>query len=589
MFKSRFFLKVYASTAALVLLTAAVVGTSSIKQVEEALFSEKFNSLKLQCQSLAPRVREDLARRAVSPGDWAHTVEDSPVRVTLILASGEVLFDSRNEAAEMVNHLDREEVQEARRNGWGQAVRESETMGRRFIYVAQASGQEGSDPEGFVRLALEVRDIDQQVAVMRRRLIISALLGALAAVGIGALVTRRITHPLRKLRGFAEDLRDGRYGHRVGDLPRDEIGLLGDTLDQLGVEITRRINELSAEEARLRAMLAGMVEGVIAVDEGDEVVFSNRAARELLGTAELIGRLWDTVRVAGLDALLESARASDEAARKELSFSDSTGRELIVEAKAHRFTADGGVGVVIVLHDQTELRHLERVRRDFVANVSHELKTPLTSIRGFVETLISGALYDDKNNVRFLEKIESNVGRLTHLVADLLSLARIESAEHGLSFESIELCQMVHTALSSHEQRATARGIACRVESAVEPIRVHGDRESMIQVIDNLLDNAIKYTTEGEVVVSLREDGGRGVLEVRDTGIGIPLADLERVFERFYRVDKARSRELGGTGLGLSIVKHLVASMGGDVAVESEVGVGTSFTVALPLVEPHLA
>ena len=164
--------------------------------------------------------------------------------------------------------------------------------------------------------------------------------------------------------------------------------------DQLGVEITRRINELSAEEARLRAMLAGMVEGVIAVDEGDEVVFSNRAARELLGTAELIGRLWDTVRVAGLDALLESARASDEAARKELSFSDSTGRELIVEAKAHRFTADGGVGVVIVLHDQTELRHLERVRRDFVANVSHELKTPLTSIRGFVETLISGALYD---------------------------------------------------------------------------------------------------------------------------------------------------------------------------------------------------
>lgn len=588
MFRSRFFWKVYTAITALVLLTAAIIGTSSINQFEAALFSEKFSSLRQQSVRLALQVEEELALGSFSGEHWSRVYGGSHLRVTFILASGEVLFDSQNDASSMVNHLDREEVQEARSGEWGQAVRRSETMGQRFIYVARSTKERQAENDVLVRLALPVDDIDDQVRAMRSRLLLNAFLGALGAVGIGALITRYLTRPIRELRAVAEDLRDGKYDSRSGPLPRDEIGLLGDTLNQLGVEITRRLEDLSGEEARLRAMLAGMVEGVIAIDDEDQVVFSNRAARELIGVERFSGRYWESVRIPGLDAFVEEARGVNEAARVDLEFSDPEGREVLVEAKAHRFTADGRVGVVIVLHDQTELRRLERVRRDFVANVSHELKTPLTSIRGFVETLLSGAIHDEDNNVRFLERIESNVQRLTHLVADLLSLARIESAGHGMTLEGVDLQQLVSAAVKQHEARATAKGIACRVMAPANPIRVLGDRESLVQVVDNLLDNAIKYTTEGEVVLTLGEDGAMGILEVEDTGIGIPSTDLERIFERFYRVDKARSRELGGTGLGLSIVKHLAAAMGGTVAVESEVGKGTRFELRLPLLEPRV-
>jgi len=260
------------------------------------------------------------------------------------------------------------------------------------------------------------------------------------------------------------------------------------------------------------------------------------------------------------------------------------GKERVFQAHASPFQGGGEAGFVLVLHDISELRRLERVRRDFVANVSHELKTPLTSIQGFVETLLSGALHDEANNVRFLKTIEANVKRITSLVSDLLSLARIESGQLVINSVPVDWREVLDPVLRLREPALTAKGLVLEVRGREKPLRVRGDREAMTQVLDNLVDNAIQYTpSQGRIVVRLAAQDGRGTVAVEDSGIGIPSADLDRIFERFYRVDKARSRAAGGTGLGLSIVKNLVVRMDGEVRVASVEGKGSTFTVLLPL------
>jgi len=280
--------------------------------------------------------------------------------------------------------------------------------------------------------------------------------------------------------------------------------------------------------------------------------------------------------------LIGSARKSRAAARKEIEL-HRAGKELVLNAHASPFQGGGRRGVVVVVHDVSDLRRLENVRRDFVANVSHELKTPLAVIKGFVETLLDGALHDEENGERFLGRIDANVDRLTHLVTDLLSLAHIESRGGSIEKRAVDWCWIVEEVLERHQAVAERKGLDLVPSLSDGPFRVLGDGEAMTQVLDNLVGNALKYTAEGRIEVSLERAGDRGLLRVRDTGLGIPSGDRERIFERFYRVDKARSRELGGTGLGLSIVKHLVLSMDGEVSVESEIGHGSVFTVSLPL------
>ncbi len=586
MFLSRFSWKLYASSAAPVLLTAVGIGALALAQTERTLLEEKESGLRHQCVAMAAESTRFLrGELRDDPVEVAQRLAGSRgTRLTFIAVDGTVLADTHEDPARMDNHLDRPEVQVALVEDFGVATRPSRTVRERMFYVAHVPERRDGEPVGVVRLSLSIADIDGQLGKMRSRFVLVAGLGVLAALGIGAYLAHRLTRPLTEITRAAEGLRSGQYETRLGNLPKDEIGILGDALNRLGVEVTERIRELSAEEAQLRAMLAGMVEGVVAVDAEDRVTFSNLAARDLLGVPDLEGKgLWESVRIADLDSLLSEARSQEEAARRELVYGDPTGREVVLRAQAHRFLAEGRVGVVVVLHDITELRRLERIRRDFVANVSHELKTPLTSIRGYVEALIDGAIDDEQNNRRFLEKVEVNVGRLNHLVADLLSLARIEEQREGLPRERLDLRPLLLQAVRQHENAATRKQILCELEGAEGPLSVMGDRESLVQVVDNLLDNAIKYTPEGgSVRLAARVEDGAVTLVVTDTGIGIPPADLERVFERFYRVDKARSREMGGTGLGLSIVKHLVGAMGGEVGVESELGKGTTFSVRLP-------
>ena len=419
-------------------------------------------------------------------------------------------------------------------------------------------------------------------AVLRASPAQSAGLGILLALGVGLLVARRVAAPIAQVFAVSESFRQGDYAARVCLDRTDEIGVLGENLNQLGAELSRRLSGLGRQQAQLRAFLGAMQEGVVAIDPQDRVIFSNAMGRRLLHLDPGEHQLDMTQMPRGLLEVLSEVRAASTRAHSEI-IQKIDDEEIIIDARGAPFTADDDSGVVLVLYDITNMRRLERVRTDFIANVSHELKTPLTSIQGYVETLLDGAIHDDEYNTRFLEKTHVQVNRLTLLVADLLSLARIESTSFRAESEPVDLREIIMESVTYRHDPLRSKQLELDLDLPDEPLLVDGESEGLRQIIDNLLDNAMNYTPEkGRISVRLRSEGYDGILRIEDTGIGIPEDALARIFERFYRVDKGRSRELGGTGLGLSIVRNIVQRMQGTVAVESEVGRGTTFTVTLP-------
>jgi two-component system phosphate regulon sensor histidine kinase PhoR len=584
-FQSRFFWKLYASYVLIVFGTTAVVWLLVQHQMARALLSDVTTSLRDKTLLTEPYaaplftsgVSEDLERNIKRIG------KRTSVRITLIAPDGTVLADSERNPAEMDNHGDRPEVLGALLEPFGISRRFSRTLDQDMLYVAHTLRAHGT-VVGTIRTSMPLEVIDGRLGLMQANIAAGAGFGLLVALILGLIVARRVTAPIAEMTAVAAAMRDGQYDARVRSSPPDEIGILGDTLNRLGTEVTYRIATISHDQAELQAMIAGMVEGVIAVDEQDCILHCNEAARTLLGieTHSVAGRhFWEIVRLPALVDMLSEARSRREPIRRETVVHPGPG-EVVLEAHATAFTTQEGGGLVMVLHDISDLRKLERIRRDFVANVSHELKTPLTSVKGYVETLLNGALHDQQHNVRFLEKIDAHVARLDDLVHDLLNLASIEAREGTLTTAPIDWQPIVEGSIRRHEEAFERKSLTCIVEGDCPTVL--GEPEGMTQVIDNLLDNAIKYTPEGGVI-RVRLSGSTDVahLEVQDSGIGIPEEDRERIFERFYRVDKARSRELGGTGLGLSIVKHFVLAMNGDIRVESHVNRGSQFIVALPL------
>ena len=594
--RSRLFWRLVAGYSAVLLFTGALVGWLGERFLEQSLLRRLESTLRADCGLLTPFAAQAL--RGECPeleGELRRIRAETGMRVTLILPDGHVLGDSHEDPRLMDDHSNRAEILQARAEGFGSARRFSDTLGLEMLYVARRVEVEGTFA-GTVRLALPLSEIEEQQAQAGRAVLIGTAGGVCVALLLGLLLVRGLTRSISDLTHAARELAAGNYATRVASRLRagqqDELGQLGQVLNSLGAEITARIAALSEEDAQLRAVLASMIEGVVAVDEETRIAFINQAARELLEIQEPRpeGRaLWQLAPVRKLEELLADSRARGGPRQGEFELfrmhaGERGARERVLEAHVSPFDGGGRVGHVLVLHDISELRRLERVRRDFVANVSHELKTPLTSIQGFVETLLSGGLDDEANRLRFVQRIDANVKRLTNLVSDLLSLARIESGQLDVQRAEVDLRDVLDAVARLRESAWTAKGLTLAVEGDDAPLLVRGDREAMTQVLDNLLDNAIQYTNApGRITVRLARALERGVLTVEDTGIGIPSADLERIFERFYRVDKARSRAAGGTGLGLSIVKNLVLRMEGEVRVTSTEGKGSSFQVFLPL------
>jgi two-component system phosphate regulon sensor histidine kinase PhoR len=513
-------------------------------------------------------------------------------RLTLIGRNGSVLVDSRlsaGEVATLENHASRPEVAAALRGQIGRATRRSATVDRPWLYVATPLG-DGSDVQGAVRLALPLTEVSASFTAVHRVLLLGGLFALSVAAGIGIFVAGRVTRPVIEMERIARQMAEGRFDRRVPVRSPDEIGMLARALNAMAASLVGKIGDLEQERAKLTAILDAMVEGVVAVDGHDHIVTMNERARAMFGLPTRgEGRpFMEVVRNADLHLMVRSSRGTGTGAvsQREVRLLAPVARTMQVSAVPLVLSGpDPGVGVVLVLYDVTDLRRLEQVRTEFVANVSHELRTPLTAIHGYLETLRGGALEEPDNARRFLDIAYRHTERLGRLLNDLTDLSNIELSKVKLALAPVRVDEVVDSVLAIIQPKAEARRVRLTAHVDRDVPAVNADHDRLEQILINLVDNAVKYTPEGgEVTVRAARAaaGGVVVIEVRDTGIGIPPADLPRITERFYRVDKARSRELGGTGLGLAIVKHLVIAHGGEFSIESSPGEGTlvRFTLA---------
>jgi two-component system phosphate regulon sensor histidine kinase PhoR len=585
-------------------LTLTLVGFAAVTSLAAGLYlnraMENFavESLETRLGSVAAVVHDE-ARNLLRGGAPASAQQDlalrlaraTGARVTLVAPDGRVLAESERGAADLAgleNHAGRPEIRAALDGRTGRALRRSTTIEAPLLYVAVPVREE-TRVLGALRLALPLSAVTASYATLHQVMLAGGAVTLLIALGIGIFVAGRVTQPVVEMQSIARQMSEGSFLVRAPTRSTDEIGTLGRSLNVMAGRLREKIQDLEQAQAKITAMLDAMVEGVIAVDGHEHILLMNEQARTMFGLGGSRGEgkpFLEVIRNADLHEIFRAVHAggAGHALRREIAMSSPAPRILGVNA-VRLAPAGAEAGVVMVLHDVTALRQLERVRTEFVANVSHELRTPLTAIQGYLETLLSGALEEPENARRFLEIVLRHSERLGRLLNDLTDLSNIELGKVTLRKESVHLDEVVASVVAIIGPRAARSRVTVTADTPAEVPAVAADRDRLVQVLINLVDNAVKYTPEGGTVTVTARAGGDGIVEiaVADTGIGIPAADLPRITERFYRVDKARSRELGGTGLGLAIVKHLVLAHGGELRIESQEQQGTTVRFTLPI------
>jgi two-component system phosphate regulon sensor histidine kinase PhoR len=590
--RSRFIWRLYAGTVALILLTASLIGFFVSRNIVGQSLQDTENDLRTKALFLARVYRE-----AVADGDLSSLQdevrgmgEETESRLTVIGADGAVLADSDADPVRMDDHGSRAEILAARKSGIGSSTRYSDTVGREMMYVA-LSVRDGEEIVGYVRAAFPLVDVSRRLAHIRNVIAAIAGLSSLAALLLGFFFARRVTGPLRQMTRAAIAVAGGDYEREFEVRSRDEIGALAGAFNTMIEQLRSRMETIVLDRNKLLAILSSMVEGVVAIDRSEKILHLNLAAARILDVdrEQAIGN--KIAEVTGMPEVRETlARAIRE--EREIVLETNLGtaagkRKIEMRASPLRDGDERLAGAVLVFSDMTELRRLEAVRRDFVANVSHELKTPVTAIRGLVETLIDDAEMPPDRKLDFLRRVHDQSMRLSSLITDLLTVSSVESREWAPEIERIDLRETARRSMRNLRALGETKGLAMETDLPAEPVFAYADADAMRQIVDNLLDNAVKYTPAGgRVRVRVRPDGARAVVEVEDNGVGIHPKYHARIFERFYRIDKARSRELGGTGLGLAIVKHLVLALGGTIDVESEEGKGSVFRARMPANAP---
>jgi two-component system phosphate regulon sensor histidine kinase PhoR len=595
--RSRIALKLTLTLVGFVAVTMMLVGLYLSRGLERVAIESIEARL-----GTAARVLEDEARVAFRSGGEARSLQTfaeraarrTNSRVTLIAPDGRVLADSERrleEVAEMENHAARPEVRAALNGSVGQDVRRSGTLGTLLIYVAVPVSESGR-VVGALRLAAPLEAATPAYESLRGVMLAGGAVALVVALGIGLFVAGRVTRPVVEMEDVARQMSEGNFRVRASVRSPDEIGTLGRSLNVMAGRLREKIDDLEREQAKATAILDAMVEGVVATDGHDHIILLNERARGIFGLGQTrVERrpLLEVIRNVDLHGLLSESRAAadGEVVSREIKLPEPSERVLQVHAVPLRFTGDEP-GVVIILHDITELRRLEQVRTEFVANVSHELRTPLTAIQGYLETLLDGALEEPEHARKFLEIVFRHTERLGRLTDDLTDLSNIELGRISLRIEPADLTEVTESALAIIQPRAGSGRVTVEASLPADMPEVLADRDRLAQILINLVDNAVKYTPAGGHVwvEAQRLPSGMVEVAVRDTGVGVPKADLPRLTERFYRVDKARSRELGGTGLGLAIVKHLVLAHGGELGIESELWKGTTVRFTLPTGKP---
>ena len=575
----------FLSYLAVVLLAVGTLGFYLDYEMEQQYLVTLETSLSSQANLMADAVLADYPAgkaAATLPATARRLGREAGLRVTIIAPDGKVLADSEQEARAMENHGDRPEVRAALAWGKGRSIRHSATLGVDMLYLATAA-RRGRETVAIVRVALPLHWVNRALRSIRNSALGAAALALGVALLLSAAFSHRVTRSVRKLSHAARRLADGDLAVTVRLRGSRELVALAEVFNETAARLRETIQELRSEKQKIATILQELGEAVLVVDGNGKLSFCNPAAERSFG--------FSAERVNGLSIVDATLNAElDEAFRKVL----ATGEEQqmtvqllfperrLLEATVTPLSATEPLGAVAVLHDTTKLRQLEAVRREFVANASHELQTPVTAIKAMTETLLADGGQDPALAERFLAELERQADRLGVLVKDLFDLSSIESGSLALAPERIDLGALAAEVSAGLRPLAEQRRVAVKLE-VPEGLTVQADRAALQRVLTNLLDNALKYTEPGGAAglqAARQED--KILITVWDTGLGIPSVDRPRIFERFYRVDKNRSRALGGTGLGLAIVKHLVGALGGEIGVESVLGKGSRFTVALP-------
>jgi len=590
--RSRILWKIYAVFVAVIIIAALIVSVVVSGVIEKRTLADVRRSLDVRTQMLSCLSLPILESGRVADGDeWVKALgQKTRTRFTVITAEGRVLADSDKDSQLMDNHLQRPEVQESVYHTFGVVTRYSDTLKTRMMYLARSVRKQGN-LLGYVRAALPLTLINQRVSDSRRMIIFGIGIITLLALILGFFLARHFIRPLLQLTKMAEAMAAGDFSISLKSKRRDEIGRLVQAFNLMAAKSRARIETINTDRSKMNAILTGMREGVVAVDRDDLVIHINQAAAAMLqiDAAAGIGKLiWEITRLQELCSILSDASRQGCEIKRIMNISYGVSGQVIemhAVPLAHGANEAGG-GAMVVLLDISEVRRLETIRRDFVSNASHELKTPITAIRALVETLIDdSAQMTETVRLSFLDKIAKQALRLSAIVVDLMALSRFESQSEPLVLDAVvDLRMVVSDAVKGLVPLADEKEIKLELSEPDVELEILSDTEFINQAITNILDNAIKYTaTGGKVTVSLQCIAAEAVISVKDTGIGIAPQDKERIFERFYRVDKARSRELGGTGLGLAIVRHIVFAHQGRIEVESQPGQGTTFRIIIPL------
>lgn len=547
--------------------------TSEDLEARAILISEQINRL----DEIDPHSLNQLVREL---GSATNT------RITIIATDGLVLGDSEEKPEIMDNHADRPEVIQALSGQMGSSIRFSHTLGQDMMYVAIPLRMHGK-LEGVVRTSLPLTRLYQVVTQFRGRIVLVGLLIIVLTGVVSYAVSRRLSRPLEEMKRGAEKFAAGDFQGRLSVPSTEELGSLAESLNKMARQMDRRMRTITQQRNEREAMLSSMVEGVLAVDTSERIMRVNQAAARLfdLDPDNAPGRpIQEVIRHVGLQQLIQQVLSGSDTIEAELTV--HSGRKTTLQTTGTILQDASGlhIGALIVMNDISRLKHLESMRREFVANVSHELKTPITAIKGFAEILLSDELHEPEKMDKFLNIIACQTDRLNAIIDDLLVLARIEQheAETQLELEHTRLFPILESAAHSYRPAAAAKGMEIILQGQ-DKLQANVNVTLLEQAVANLIDNAVKYGNQGgKVDVTVEQENGI-TIRVADDGPGIAAAHLPHIFTRFYRIDKGRSRSQGGTGLGLAIVKHIALAHGGSVDVESAPGVGSTFSICLPI------
>ena len=577
--KKNLFYKIFFSYLVIISLSFLLLDLFLREEVEKNLTSQ----IETEMMSYAKII--DLSPREKVTEQIGEMANISNCRVTLIDARGKVFADSEKDVTQMENHSNRPEVQEARLKGSGKSVRFSSSLNIDMLYVA-VTIRNGEKINGYVRLARPLHDVQKVIQKMYESILGASAIAVIVSLLIALFISYRLAEPIRAMERFTEKLRQGEPVGAILLNTADETKKLADNINFLVEELKDKIRIANEEKSKLMTALTSMTEGVLIINAQGLIEFVSPVLGDMLSVRyeDVFGKtLMEAFRSAELQKILTEFKRTGENITREITLDMAEVVILNVSVSAvHGYPQEDKT--MIVFHDVTRLKKLEKVKEDFVANVTHEIRTPLTAIIGYLETIKNGAIVNIDETKKFVDIILNQAERLNRLVEDLLTLSHIELKELKFNFENVSINAAITNVISLVETKAKEKKITIHNNVRENFPMIRADKDKLTQIFVNILDNAVKFTPEsGRITIVAKEADAYTAVSISDTGIGVPRDEIQRLGERFYRVDRSRSRDLGGTGLGLSIVKHLMIAHGGRMEIESELGRGTTVSLLFPL------